>query len=1025
MNRFVNDHVHLGDKPLSKGRLSEVYVAKDFRRIEPVVVKIYRYSGLYLKEAMAMWDSEVGALKNLTHPSVIHLLEHFANGEILYLIFDYIPNKYTLAELILKVEAGEVEAPNLTWRIKQLLNLLGALDAIHDQGTFHRDVNPTNILVTDTPDRDLVLIDFGIAFVAQNMSHDDPASHYFTFPYVAPEKHYDGLSTLEGDIYLFGLTAISLLTFTSLKSELTPNSITDILKPFKAELKNTKLYEALEQLLKNLTKKDSHARPSLREAEGVLNSLLDRVVFKPKLGLHLSYTANQRLAAEGINTEALFADLNAQPYGRLQEDDSFLLLGASIRCLLRESDDGTYWQIVEAYKARPTKLQRERKLAAPLPFELEPGKYFSEAFEKHVTHNRNQEQNALFKKNERRQLFSTAEFMLKKLEAWDTTISLNYRVVEEAKPKRRKNSNKNRKAKFAQAFSVEILGVKATSRSNEAEEVEDVLVRAILESGAALYHEGKYVGQPTHYDVVTSILEVHPKGTITLPSTGMLQFFNIASRTSLKRQKDALKRFVDGTAGDAKLIAQLLNPSLATTTREKRVELIQKLEPSTSVLQMVERIVNAEDIFLLQGPPGTGKTTMIAEVVTQLLGLNPKQHILVTSQSNIAVDNALERIEDLRDKQGSKWSIVRDSRPNTGERNIFFDPTYKRFVDEVVARSSASEEKRANDAETPFAKTHEILERWRGSLLAAHDLRDAFLGSVNVNGATCIRVPELQRKRDQQPFDWVIIDEAAKTLDSEILVPLVHAKKLVLVGDQAQLKPFIDTRMEEALREANIDDYDISLFERIITQAPRDNRESLSTQFRMHPSIGSFVGNLFYANIGGLKSGVTHEERPIVVPELSGKDRVFWQDVRGAEVKQRLSYFNSAEVDAVSQLLSLINSAASEHGLTYEIAVITPYRAQVRRLDQMTNYRRSTLSNLKVEVATVDSFQGREVDITLYSLVRTKAWGLKFPAKEDRLNVSFSRSRLALVIVGDHRNAANNPLLKSARDLAKPFTKTG
>ena len=57
----------------------------------------------------------------------------------------------------------------------------------------------------------------------------------------------------------------------------------------------------------------------------------------------------------------------------------------------------------------------------------------------------------------------------------------------------------------------------------------------------------------------------------------------------------------------------------------------------------VRKMISAPDLALIQGPPGTGKTTMIAEATRQLLNQNKK--VLLVSQANLAVDNALERLE--------------------------------------------------------------------------------------------------------------------------------------------------------------------------------------------------------------------------------------------------------------------------------------------------------------------------------------------------------------------------------------------
>lgn len=54
--------------------------------------------------------------------------------------------------------------------------------------------------------------------------------------------------------------------------------------------------------------------------------------------------------------------------------------------------------------------------------------------------------------------------------------------------------------------------------------------------------------------------------------------------------------------------------------------------------------INCTDLALLQGPPGTGKTTVIAEMIWQIISINPQHRILLTSETNLAVDNALDRL---------------------------------------------------------------------------------------------------------------------------------------------------------------------------------------------------------------------------------------------------------------------------------------------------------------------------------------------------------------------------------------------
>ena len=63
--------------------------------------------------------------------------------------------------------------------------------------------------------------------------------------------------------------------------------------------------------------------------------------------------------------------------------------------------------------------------------------------------------------------------------------------------------------------------------------------------------------------------------------------------------------------------------------------------------QAVQIMYDAPDIALIQGPPGTGKTTVIAECIYQYVKQGKK--VMLTSESNDAVDNALERLFDVPD----------------------------------------------------------------------------------------------------------------------------------------------------------------------------------------------------------------------------------------------------------------------------------------------------------------------------------------------------------------------------------------
>ena len=85
------------------------------------------------------------------------------------------------------------------------------------------------------------------------------------------------------------------------------------------------------------------------------------------------------------------------------------------------------------------------------------------------------------------------------------------------------------------------------------------------------------------------------------------------------------------------------------------------------------------------------------------------------------------------------------------------------------------------------------------------------------------------------------------------------------------------------------------------------------------------------------------------------------------------------------------------------IGVITPYRAQRNKIKEMINLT-------DIEIGTVDSFQGREKDIIIFSITATG--NLKFVANPNRLNVAFTRARRKLIVIGNLNSMYKEKILR-------------
>lgn len=147
-----------------------------------------------------------------------------------------------------------------------------------------------------------------------------------------------------------------------------------------------------------------------------------------------------------------------------------------------------------------------------------------------------------------------------------------------------------------------------------------------------------------------------------------LQFPMVGKSSELRRLSDSMLRITNPNQfyprSKTKRIPAPANPRLCDFLFDPRyagefdedLEEVKKRITETKIenylnekqLEAVAKAVSAPDIAIIQGPPGTGKTTVIAEIIWQQILKKPDSKILLTSQTNLAVDNALERLQGRR-----------------------------------------------------------------------------------------------------------------------------------------------------------------------------------------------------------------------------------------------------------------------------------------------------------------------------------------------------------------------------------------
>lgn len=461
------------------------------------------------------------------------------------------------------------------------------------------------------------------------------------------------------------------------------------------------------------------------------------------------------------------------------------------------------------------------------------------------------------------------------------------------------------------------------------------------------------------------------------------------------QQKIALNNFLTSNMENVNIkLALLSGKNIERVPEENRIKIEKffnkNIERNIYQRKIVEDVINSKDVFYIQGPPGTGKTTVIKEIILQQLNLNPNSNILITSQTNVAVDNVLKGLEEYR-YEIDKKELLRcgnDEKIADEIKEYGFENIVEKYRKELgIINLSNEEERKIKDIWEEYINETKKLKNELGELL---------LKSKRIIGATCVGIANKKIGLDNMVFDLVIVDEASKALPAEILIPLNKAKKCVIIGDHKQLPPTLNKALTDE-NELDIADreycenemFEKSLFEKLFEEAPDYAKGMLRTQYRMPTSVGNMVSKFFYD--GELENGENCKDKT----SLFFEKNLNWIDtskIKDNVEDDTMSPFNLVEVGIIKDLVKSIRAK----GIDSRIAIITPYKGQKREIRRCLE-RESLKTGVAVD--TVDSFQGDESDIVIFSVTRAKK-RTEFFGKDARLNVAFSRAKREFIIVG-------------------------
>lgn len=1003
---------------------SKLYVAKDLKANNTTVaVKILEIdlSNEYdIKREL--FRREYISLSRLNHNNIVRYIDSGQDGEYLYLVMEYC-DSITLKEYL---DENEILIED---KLKIAINIAEALAYAHEKGVIHRDLKPTNIMINNVDD--IKLIDFGISkIVGSKYNGDNTVKCYMTIKYAAPEQLLRLEAKIQSDIYSYGLNFAYLLS-----GEEPPEEKSQINK----YISSIKCSSELKEILFKLVNEDIQKRiQSMYVVKRALEKELNNVRSRTKR-LYISfnsYIQRQLIDLGMLDYQSkehvkkfLKNDLNDSSIYRNSKKGQFYIIGKTIKytCRLLKNNKGvqiTKVNCIDDQVEWEKECEKGIKVRVPwIPVQDE-----DECNEESYINLLIQEivDNEKIRKTQRDKNNIKSEL----LEKWNRYLQEEFIEID----------NKKKICKYS-GFKLDESGYRLLV------DVDELSVE--IKKGEPIQMTGKNSTQVTvgeFEEIYEQVIIVRLNQDINpadICNRGVMGIDVIRARSNFKKLARALNLIKFSDTANTNLSEVIAEPSLIAMNnpmllrKEQYFQEVLKKSPDSANAKAVKKALGTKDLFLIQGPPGTGKSTVITEIVCQILNNNPEEKILLASQSHVAVDHVVNKVATLLPNKRI-IRIGRSEKISAQSQNLIMAEQINKWVESVEIQSldglktyidkkldydktKIEEELKLNikitdkisndeneDSDVNKAKRLISLTReWHRRLGRLDEFDEIFANKASVIAATCLGIASRNVLNDID-FNWVIVDEAARATPLELLVPLVRGKKIILVGDHRQLPPVVNTQLSKLkLEERGIRECDLetSLFEDLYEKMSDESKAILTSQYRMHPDISKLVGDVFYPSVN-IGTTIKSEDRS---HSLGWWPRTIkWIDTSKCkefnEVDQLLSKKNPLEAKIILNQLEQIEALYRKiNKKDVSIAVISGYDAHKSLLYNLIKPNdKQKWTNTQIIIDNVDAFQGSETDIVIYSLVRcNKDYKIGFLYDERRLNVALSRGKNCLIIVGN------------------------
>lgn len=710
MPDVIGEHFVLLKVERRGGTFSVVRKAIDDRDESFVAVKLLTGKSDDLQRKV--FNNEAKTLRNLSHPNIVRCrAAGIDDTDTYYLVLDWVERNL---DDVLKASGPWESWDRLAADIA--LPLVDALAYTHLKQIEHRDIKPANVLISErgVP----LLADFGIAKIrGEEQTTSQTVAGWHSKPYAPPELNAD--IRYVRDVYSVGVLLIQCLTKEALKD----------LGAVERALGSIRVPPDVRKLLASCIATQPDERPkNASDLLGALKAIQQRrqaqqQVARNPIWLRLTRAAVRALGgsddARGAAISKAQADLSGEVYASFFNDqesgerqrDSIRLDGESWSFTLKADDEGAV--IIKASELDFERLEGHRRRALALP------NVYEWTF--------NQPPNSALARSGIATL----------VDAIDAFYEIRHDVGEAQPPERDGDELfdtwrrvLNAREELARGEKEPMPYKKRRVRGREAtftleEPVDHDLVgtewRVRDNVSNRRFGWGEVIDHEVDRVVILSARrwEGLPDRAVLVPHLG-------PDEAALNRQRQAVDDVQRDKSARPDLRALLLEPG--TNTAPTPVEVSSwKRQMDDSKRKAIEMALGAPDMYVVQGPPGTGKTRFIAELVDKTLDANPEARVLIASQTNVAVDNALERLAD-----GGQASMVRlasadPKRVDEAVRHLLLDAQMKRWARAVRKNAETHLGARASEAglKPPHLRAALALQQLASALAQLDHLQQA------------------------------------------------------------------------------------------------------------------------------------------------------------------------------------------------------------------------------------------------------------------------------------------------------------